>query len=64
MSKNRKLTELKNIGKKNFSRLIEVGVFSEDELRAIGAAEAYRRVKKRFIPIKRTLFHVSRIFLV
>ena len=41
MSRNRNLTDLKNIGTTIASRLNEVGIFSEDELRLVGAAEAH-----------------------
>ena len=48
MAKNRKLTDPKNIGKKIAGRLIEVGIFSEDELRQVGAAGAHRMIKKKY----------------
>ena len=48
MTHNRKLTELKNIGKKIAGRLNEVGIFSEDELRVVGAAEAHRMIKEKY----------------
>ena len=48
MKQNRKLTDLKNIGKKISARLNEVGIFSEDELRAVGAAEAHRIIKEKY----------------
>ncbi len=44
---NRKLTELKNIGKKIAERLNEVGIFSEDDLRVFGAVEAHRMIKEK-----------------
>ena len=43
---NRKLTELKNIGNKIAGRLNEVGIYSEDELRVVGAVEAHRMIKQ------------------
>lgn len=46
MKQNMKLTELKNIGKKIADRLNEVGIFSEDELRAVGADDAHRMIKE------------------
>lgn len=46
MSQNRKLTDLKNIGSKIASRLNEVGIFSEDELRFHGAVNAHQMIKK------------------
>ena len=46
MRKNRKLTDLKNIGGKIAARLHEVGIFSENDLRAVGAVEAHRRIKQ------------------
>jgi DNA transformation protein len=45
-SQNRTLTELKNIGNKIAARLNEAGIFSEDELRFVGAVEAHRRIKE------------------
>ncbi|MCU7924713.1 MAG: TfoX/Sxy family protein [Candidatus Thiodiazotropha sp. (ex Dulcina madagascariensis)] len=44
---NRKLIELKNIGKKIVGRLNEVGIFSEEELRRVGAAEAHRMIRDK-----------------
>ncbi|WP_372882322.1 TfoX/Sxy family protein [Psychromonas sp.] len=46
MSRNKDLTHLKNIGNKIAGRLNKVGIFSEDELRLVGAAEAYRMLKE------------------
>ena len=48
MEQSRKLTELKNIGKKIAGRLNEAGIFSEYELRVIGAAEAHRLIKEKY----------------
>ena len=48
MSKNRKLTDLKNIGARIAGRLNEAGIYSEDELRQAGPAEAHRRIKARY----------------
>jgi len=48
MKQNRKLLELKNIGKKIAGRLNEVGIFSEDELYIIGSVEAHRMIKKKY----------------
>jgi DNA transformation protein len=48
INQNRKLTELKNIGKKIAGRLNEVGIFSEDELHVIGAVEAHRMIKNKY----------------
>lgn len=45
MLRNRKLTELKNIGKKIASRLEAAGISTEDDLREAGAVGAYHRVK-------------------
>ena len=47
MAQNRRLTDLRNIGKKIAGRLNEVGIFSEDELRRVGAAQAHRMVKEK-----------------
>ncbi|MBL4762796.1 MAG: TfoX/Sxy family protein [Gammaproteobacteria bacterium] len=47
MVQNRKLIELQNIGKKIAGRLNEVDVFSEDELRIVGAVEAHRMIKEK-----------------
>jgi DNA transformation protein len=48
MKPTRKLTELKNMGVKIASRLNEIGIFSEDELRMIGPVEAHRRLKEKY----------------
>jgi len=48
MKKNRELIELKNIGKKIASRLNEVGIFSEDELRNVGPVGAHKMIKEKY----------------
>jgi DNA transformation protein len=48
MIQNRRLTDLKNIGKKIAGRLNEVGIFSETELRLAGAAGAHRMIKEKY----------------
>ena len=48
MKPNRNLTDLKNIGKKIASRLNEVGIFSEDELRIVGAVKSHEMIKNRY----------------
>jgi len=48
MSRNRDLTDLKNIGKKIASRLNEIGVFSEDELRHVGSVGAHQIIKEKY----------------
>ncbi len=48
MKTNRKLTELRNIGKKIAARLNEVGIFSEDELQKIGAVNAHKMIKENY----------------
>ena len=47
MSQSRSLTDLKNIGKKIAGRLNEVRIFSEDDLRLVGAVGAHRLIKER-----------------
>jgi DNA transformation protein len=47
MSRNRNLTDLKNIGKTIAGRLNEVGIFSEDDLKLVGAVGAHRLIKER-----------------
>ena len=47
MSRNRSLTDLKNIGKIIAGRLNEVGIFSEADLKQVGAVGAHRLIKKR-----------------
>ena len=44
MSRNRNLAELKNIGEKIAERLNEAGIFSEDDLRHVGAVGADRMI--------------------
>lgn len=48
MKENRSLMQLQNIGKKIASRLNEAGIFTEDELRLVGPAEAHRRIKANY----------------
>lgn len=48
MSQNKSLTDLKNIGKKIAGRLNKVGIFSEDDLRRVGAVGAHRMIKERY----------------
>lgn len=48
MTHNRKLTDLKNIGKKIAGRLNEIGIFSKDELRLVGAAGAHQMIKEKY----------------
>ena len=48
MKQNRRLLELKNIGKKLAGRLNEVGIFSEDELRVVGPVDAHKLIKERY----------------
>jgi len=47
MSRNRSLTDLKNIGKKIAERLSEAGIFPEDDLRYVGAVGAHRMIKEK-----------------
>lgn len=47
MSLNRSLTDLKNIGTKIADSLNEIGIFSEDDLRRVGAVGAHRMIKER-----------------
>jgi len=46
--KNRKLTDLRNIGKKIAGRLNEVGLSSEDDLRMVGAVAAHQMIKLEY----------------
>lgn len=39
------VTEMRNIGPSSAQWLVEVGISSPDDLRRVGAAEAYRMVK-------------------
>jgi DNA transformation protein len=47
MSRNRNLTDLKNIGKTIAGRLNEVGIVSEDDLKLVGFVSAHRLIKER-----------------
>ncbi len=47
-SRNRNLNNLKNIGKKIASRLNIFGIFSEDDLRLVGAVGSHRLIKERY----------------
>lgn len=48
MARNRKLTDLKNIGKKIAGRLNDVGIFSEKDLQSVGAAKAHKMIKEKY----------------
>lgn len=48
MAQNRPLTQLKNIGKKIASRLNEIGIYSEEDLRQIGPEKAHRLIEKNY----------------
>ena len=48
MSRNKSLTDLRNIGKRIAGRLNEVGIYSEDDLRRVGAVGAHRMIKERY----------------
>ncbi len=48
MSQNRRLTDLKNLGQRIAGQLNEIGIFSEDELRHVGAAGAHRVIKEKY----------------
>ena len=47
-AQNRRLIQLRNIGKKIAGRLNEVGIFCEDDLRLVGAAGAHRMIKEKY----------------
>ena len=47
MPQSRSLTELKNIGRKIAGRLNDIGVFSEDDLRRLGAVGAHRLIRDK-----------------
>jgi len=46
MTRNRSLVELKNIGRKIASRLNEAGIYSEENLRSVGPAEAHKMIRE------------------
>ena len=48
MFRNKSLTDLRNIGTKIADRLNEVGIFSEYDLRRVGAVDAHRLIKERY----------------
>lgn len=48
MSRNRSLIDLRNIGMKIAGRLNEVGIFSEYDLRRVGAVGAHLMIKERY----------------
>ncbi len=48
MKQNRELIALKNIGPKINRRLNAVGIFSEEELREVGAVEAHNMLKAKY----------------
>lgn len=48
MKQNRKLVDLKDIGKKIAGRLNEVGINSEADLRKVGAVQAHKKIKEKY----------------
>ena len=48
MSQNKSLTDLKNIGKKIAGRLNEIGIFSDSDLRRVGAVGAHSMIRERY----------------
>ena len=48
MAQDRKLTKLKNIGKKIAGRLNDVGIFTEKDLRSVGAVQAHTMIKAKY----------------
>lgn len=48
------LSQLKNVGPKTIGWLHEIGIYTVEDLRVIGAVEAYKRLKAAF-PHKVTL---------
>lgn len=48
MFRNRKLTDLKNIGQKIAGRLNDVGIFTEADLKSVGAVAAHHLIKQRY----------------
>jgi DNA transformation protein len=51
------LLELKNLGNTSVNWLRAVGVSSYDDLKAIGAVEAYLRVKRRGFRVSKVLLY-------
>jgi DNA transformation protein len=48
MSRIKSLTDLRNIGKRIAGRLNEVGIFTDEDLRRVGAVGAHRMIKERY----------------
>lgn len=48
MSQTKGLLALKNIGEKLAARLNEIGVYSEQDLRSLGAVAAHKRIKEKY----------------
>ncbi len=51
------LIDMKNLGKTSVQWLRAVGIHSPEQLRALGAAEAYRKVKTRGFRISKVLLY-------
>jgi len=47
MSRNKSLTDFRNIAKRKAGSLNEVGIFTEEDLRRVGAVGAHRMVKDK-----------------
>jgi len=57
MTQNRTLTGLPNIAKKIAARLNEVGIFSEDDLRSVGAVGAHKRIKEKYPELTLSVYY-------
>ena len=51
------LIELKNLGKTSVQWLNAVGIQSPEQLKAVGAVEAYRKVKARGFRVSKVLLY-------
>ncbi|HSC75841.1 MAG TPA: TfoX/Sxy family protein [Pseudomonadales bacterium] len=57
MTEDKKLIELKNIGASTVNILNSIGIHSQRELKAIGSAQAYRRIRQQGVHVSRALLY-------
>lgn len=48
ISRSKKVEDLRNIGSTIASRLNEIGVYTEEDLRSLGAIEAHQRIREKY----------------
>ena len=57
MPTSKKLIELRNLGASTVNILNSIGIRTEQELRALGSVQAYRRIRQRGVHVSRALLY-------